>query len=280
MAPALRTAFIITFCIAAVLILVCLRLFFLKRAPLKEALQKLRAKYDPHYRERRLQQQQADLEALAVAASSETSNQQTTRLWYGHRVTEVVVGEGPSRRYYYYRHSSEPTNEPGSRERCGKRKVVLSKREVEFYFPDLEFKNQDQRVIYMSFAAKKNDDRCNYEDISTQDGGDEKEKALDTVMTVSTEVTAVASSEIDDEKSNNIAGKITGNLNHSNKMVATDNMCIICLQKMADIDLTRSMRCCRNVFHSTCILEWLSGYKASCPLCRFDYSLLHDDYEH
>lgn len=278
MLPAIQTASIITFCIAAVLILLGLRMFFLKRAPLKLFFQELRAKHDTQYRERLQQQQQADLEAQAAAATSEANNQQTTRLWYGHRVTEVVMGEGPARRYYYYRHHQDPTNETGERGNHSGNEVLLTEREVEFYFPEVEFKNQEKRAIYVSFDTTNTDESCDNgdDDLTTQASVDEKDKNLGTVTTVSTGKTVVACPGTDSEKLGNVDDKMPAKVSSNEQMVETDNTCIICLQEMADMDLTRSMRCCRNVFHGKCILEWFSSYKAACPLCRFDYSTLHD----
>jgi hypothetical protein len=255
-------------------------MFFLKRAPLKRLFQELRAKHDAQYRERRQQQQQADLEEQAAAAAREANNHQTTRLWYGHRVTEVVMGEGPARRYYYYRHHQEPTNEPGVRRNHDNNEVVLTEREVEFYFPEITFKNQEKRAIYVSFDATNKGESCNNgdDDLTTQVSLDQKNKTLGAVMTVSTDGTVVSCPCTNKEKMGDIVNETAGKVNNSEQMVETDNTCIICLQEMADMDLTRSMRCCRNVFHGKCILEWFSSYKAVCPLCRFDYSTLHDEH--
>lgn len=55
-----------------------------------------------------------------------------------------------------------------------------------------------------------------------------------------------------------------------------ENACIVCLEEMRDFDPTKLLTC-GHVYHSACITEWLVCHKAVCPLCRFDYSILHED---
>lgn len=53
--------------------------------------------------------------------------------------------------------------------------------------------------------------------------------------------------------------------------------CIICLQRIEDGELTRTVDCCSNIFHGPCIKRWFTKYKAICPICRYVYSPLSDD---
>lgn len=47
--------------------------------------------------------------------------------------------------------------------------------------------------------------------------------------------------------------------------------CAVCLGAMSDADdAICGLPCCKHVFHRDCIVEWLTCFRAKCPLDNFD----------
>lgn len=46
--------------------------------------------------------------------------------------------------------------------------------------------------------------------------------------------------------------------------------CMICLEKFENKKYKRTLSCCNNTFHKTCIDKWLKK-NSTCPACRHDF---------
>ena len=57
--------------------------------------------------------------------------------------------------------------------------------------------------------------------------------------------------------------------NMNTKTNTNMNECSICLDDMIDPKTVTTVKCCKQAFHSKCLLEWLLTNRGStCPLCN------------
>ncbi|KAK9671194.1 hypothetical protein RND81_12G012600 [Saponaria officinalis] len=52
-----------------------------------------------------------------------------------------------------------------------------------------------------------------------------------------------------------------------NQSNASDTTCSICLERLTSDKKSVQITCCKHIFHSSCLFEWLL-MKHSCPCCR------------